>query len=135
MKTPVIKRNFWNLAASEKPSPFDVANRALELQYAAEQSQEQYITAEQARELGAGGAEYQYSKNNAPWTNWITCIDDCVYAESDYSWKVKYRATKQAQPEPADPHATLRAEYAKQVSWTGSREDVIALLKELEILK
>jgi len=35
----------------------------------------------------------------------------------------------------ADKHATLRAEYAKQVSWTGSREDVIALLKELEVLK
>jgi hypothetical protein len=29
----------------------------------------------------------------------------------------------------------LRPKALKQVSWTGSREDVIALLKELEVLK
>jgi hypothetical protein len=82
------------------------ANRALALQNITYQTnppqcppQETYITAAQARELGAGNAEYQYSKDNAPWSNWITCVDYCQYEKSNDSWMVKYRAIKQSHPD------------------------------------
>jgi hypothetical protein len=65
-----------------------------------------YITAAQARELGAGNAEYFQESEG-----WMVCDPFCYYAE-----RYKYRAIKQAQPEPVDPHAALRAEYAKQVA-------------------
>jgi hypothetical protein len=74
----------------------------------------EYITAEQARELGAGKAEWRFAKSDGVW---CVCGKYCEYLE--HSWfgnrPIKYRAVKQAQPEPVDPHAALRAEYAKQV--------------------
>jgi hypothetical protein len=79
MTTPVIKRNFWNLAASEKPVMFDVANRALELQYAAEPEP----------------VDEQ--------TEWVKI--EGVDHEPRYEQVVE-----------VDPHAALRAEYAKQVA-------------------
>lgn len=101
MQAPQLKEQFYLQAEKQLCviSPLiEIINKALELQHAAEQSQEQYITADEARKLGAGNAEYQYSKNNAPWTEWITCYLGCRYEESDDSWKVKYRAIKQPEP-------------------------------------
>jgi hypothetical protein len=68
------------------------------------QQESEYITAAQARELGAGNAEYFQAGV------WIPCDFDCSYLGS-----IKYRAIK-AQSEPVDKHAELRAEYAKQVA-------------------
>jgi hypothetical protein len=98
----------------------------------AEQQESEYTPAAQARELGSGNAEWYSSAEK----QWITCNNYCHYSPD-----FKYRAIKQAQPEPAytqftpydtaekmryiqssirqpepiDPHAALRAEYAKQV--------------------
>jgi hypothetical protein len=75
----------------------------------------EYITAAQARELGAGKAEWSCEINGE---HWYACTDGCVYASHSQitGVPIKYRAIKQAQPEPVDPHAALRAEYAKQVA-------------------
>ena len=75
------------------------------------QQESKYITAEQARELGAGNAEFHkpvpaYQSLN----EW-----DVVGYTHQYSHHNKYRPIKQAPPVPVDPHAALRAEYAKQV--------------------
>jgi hypothetical protein len=73
--------------------------------------QEQHlITAEEARKLGAGKAEYSFDANV-----WHVCRKGCEYLNVFKGKAFKYRAIKQAQPEPVDPHAALRAEYAKQV--------------------
>jgi hypothetical protein len=80
--------------------------------YRAIKQESEYITAEQARELGAGNAEYSDSRNK-----WHIVEDHfCFPTVSAFNGStVKYRAIKQAQPEPVDPNAALRAEYAKQV--------------------
>jgi hypothetical protein len=72
-----------------------ICNKAIEIALA-EQQESEYITAEQARELGAGNAEFQYQGE----TKWRACNSDCRY-NADPS--IKYRAIKQAQPEPVDP--------------------------------
>jgi hypothetical protein len=71
------------------------------------QQESEYITAEQARELGAGNAEWR----SGGYSDWQICGEDFQY----FSLGVKYRAIKQAQSKPIDPHAAIRAEYAKQV--------------------
>jgi hypothetical protein len=96
-----------------------------------EQQESEYITAAQARELGAGNAEWRH-KTYRP--KWVLCNEHCPYKSVIDGIHVQYRAIKQAQPEPVDPHTALRAEYDKQPIWTGSREDVIALLKKMELL-
>jgi hypothetical protein len=69
-----------------------------------------YITAEQAREMGAWNAEYFQGSEG-----WMVCGPFCYYAEG-----YKYRAIKQAQPEPQyrkiegvdhDPRYELVKEY------------------------
>jgi hypothetical protein len=63
--------------------------------------QETYITAAQARELGAGAAEWNYNDTS---NRWFLCTDQCVYPSY-----LKYRAIKQAQTEPVD-HVKLLGE-------------------------
>jgi hypothetical protein len=90
----------------------NIANKAIEIALAEQTQQETYITAAQARELGVGNAEYSIDP-----AVWHTCWQGCEYLDTFNGAKFKYRATpKQAQPEPVDPHAALRAEYAKQVA-------------------
>jgi hypothetical protein len=91
--------------ADGKYSVVDVFNKAQELAEANAQ-QETYITADQAQKRGAGNAEY---RSNKFWV-WQTCGENFMYWST-----LQYRAIKQAQPEPVDPHAALRAEYGKQV--------------------
>jgi hypothetical protein len=79
----------------------------------AEQQESEYITAAQARELGAGNAEFNHPTMREEWN---VCVETCSYPKSMYGGDYKYRAIKQAQPESVDPHAALRAEYAKQVA-------------------
>jgi hypothetical protein len=88
----------------------DIVNKAIEIALA--EQQETYITAAQARELGSGNAEYSINE-----VDWYTCKVTCKYrTNAVFSCRTyKYRAIKQSQPEPVDPHAALRAEYAKQV--------------------
>jgi hypothetical protein len=101
------------------------------------QQESEYITAAQARELGAGKSEIEIVPGG-----WIVCGAACGYIDKYLGIDIKYRAIKQAQPEPVcqwqendnsrgfdklaekqspellipvDPHAELRAEYAKQV--------------------
>jgi len=70
---------------------------------------EEYITAEQARALGAGNAEFYYHGG------WVTCSGYC------YPNTPKYRAIKQPMP---DPHAELKALYAQQVLY-GTLDDYV----------
>jgi hypothetical protein len=110
----------------------------------AEQSAEpesEYITAEQARKLGTGNSEWFDAEDG----NWFYCEKATDYFPRGHIER-KYRAIKQAQPEPVkeydeaaflkqfetnlkrdreeffrvtepvDPHAALRAEYAKQLA-------------------
>ena len=109
-QVPQIKKNFWNLALSERPVMLDVANRALELQYATEANAEQeqpLITAEEARKLGVGKAEFQAGDGE-----WIVCkpIGGCVFPFEkrflDNNEVIKYRAIKQ--PEPVEPTCQVR---------------------------
>jgi hypothetical protein len=145
---PKITETHW-LAASKKfttgHTVMDVCNKAIEIALAEQKSIEmirnididwqesEYITAAQARELGAGNAEY---RSNKFWV-WQTCGENFIYWDTS----LQYRAIKQAQPEPVeqwqendnsrgfdklaekqspellipvDPHATLRAEYIRQ---------------------
>jgi hypothetical protein len=148
---PKITETHW-LAASKKfttgHTVMDVCNKAIEIALAEQKSiemirnididwQEPYITAAQARELGAGNAEYSLDEDV-----WCVCSDRCEYGTvARYSQKqYKYRAIKaQTEPvdndveflkrfkenvltdvnralqsEPLDPHASLRAEYIRQ---------------------
>lgn len=108
-----IKQVHWDKAYTEHLTQeaafvfIDLANRAIEIALAeANAQQETYLTADEARKLGAGNAMYLLDGI------WIPC--DGVHYHDNF----KYRAIQpqpQAQPEPADPHATLRAEYSKQV--------------------
>ena len=81
-----------------------LANRAIEIALA-EQSTEQYITAEEARAMGAGKAEWFDDAFN----QWNLCTPDIC----NYHPYFKYRAIKQ--PEPVHPHAELKAMYEQQV--------------------
>ena len=115
----------------------DVVNKAIEIALAEQQTQprpisdlgmtfipkrgdilqeSEYITAEQARELGAGNAEFSLQDGC---NEWHVTTFNCPYLDNALLSRtpIKYRAIK-AQPEPVDPHAALRAEYAKQVSWS-----------------
>jgi hypothetical protein len=146
--------DYWYAVVNER---IDAVNKIA----LAEQQESEYITAAQARELGAGNAEYQGATGT-----WYPCYEGCSYTVN-WNNDIKYRAVKKAQPEtiikqfgtiyekngdifldgfvadgcgttddsitalakavikrinlelgkpePSDPHATLRAEYAKQV--------------------
>ena len=105
----------------------EMCNKAIEIALA-EKASEQYITAEEARKLGAGKAEYFHHWSNV----WLLCHLDCSY---DHNFK--YRAIKQEYdeaaflkrfeenikadkarslvPEPVEPHAELKAMYEQQV--------------------
>lgn len=76
-------------------------------------TESEFITAAQARELGFGNAEW-FNKLSK---TWVVCSRDCGYNEFQANGdKFEYRAIKQAQPEPIDKHAELRAEYEAQVA-------------------
>jgi hypothetical protein len=110
MATPHITieqaRAIWPMLAVQKHYN---ANLAIDK---ANAQQETYITAVQARELGAS-AEYYASAEDY----WKTCAFLEVFPSAFEDGEViKYRAIKQAQPEPVDKHAALRAEYATQVA-------------------
>lgn len=69
-------------------------------------TQEQYITAEQARALGAGNAEWLTSKGN-----WCMCGATDFLSLSIGGEVIKYRAIQpQAQPEPVEP-MVLRSDF------------------------
>lgn len=107
--------------------PNEIANVALDLRANAQQP---LISAEEARKLGAGKAEYFSAA-----TGWNVCQASCTY-EKDFQYCAikqlepaqpfslnatifipkRKDADTQAQPEPVDPHAALRAEYAKQIA-------------------
>jgi hypothetical protein len=74
-----------------------------------------YITAAQARELGAGKAEWSCEINGE---HWYACTDGCGYASHSQitGVPIKYRAIKQAQPEPVDPHAAEIAALKAQIA-------------------
>jgi hypothetical protein len=69
----------------------------------AEQQESEYITAEQARELGEDKVEWFAPYANPP--TWIPCRGDAKFPRyfSGTAMEIKYRAIKQAQPEPVDP--------------------------------
>ncbi len=86
-------------------------------------SEQEYITAEEARELGAGKAEWF----DDAFKQWKLCTPDIC----NYHSYFKYRAIKQHEPldlsnikgvgrnfeikpEPVDPHAELKAMYEQQ---------------------
>jgi hypothetical protein len=64
----------------------------------------EFITAEQARELGAGNAEWRWSDGT-----WESVGDVFPYFTD-----AQYRAIKQAQPEPSIKRADLCIEYLRQ---------------------
>jgi hypothetical protein len=102
----------------------NIANKAIEIALA--EQQETYISAEEAARLGSGNVEMLLSTGE-----WFVIHGYYLYP----SWE-KYRAVKQAQPEPVpfplpahdraklkaqqaktepvDPHAAIRAEYIRQ---------------------
>jgi hypothetical protein len=81
----------------------DICNKAIEIALAEQSAQQEtYITAEQARELGAGNVEFENFAGH--------------FAKVDEIRGVEYQL------------------HPKQPTWTGSRDDVIALLKELGVL-
>jgi hypothetical protein len=95
-----LKPEFYQQAESDLGvmSPLlYIINRALELQYEAEanEQQETYITAEQARELGAGNAEFNHPTMRDEWN---VCAETCSYPNSIYGENYKYRAIR-AQPD------------------------------------
>lgn len=84
-------------------------NSAIDAHNKANAEQEQYITAEEARKLGAGMAEYFQAGV------WIPCDYDCSYLDN-----FKYRAIKQPAPEvpqyPSPYEKIEPVEPLKQVS-------------------
>lgn len=73
----------------------------------AEKKQETYITAEEARKLGAGNAEFQYNDGK-----WGVCDKWCIYNDTE---NFKYRAI-QAQPEPT-LSMEMRIENEAGLAW------------------
>jgi Protein of unknown function (DUF551) len=120
---PKITREIWNTASCTiggGSSSWKICNKAIEIALAdqhqieanrdianAEAELNDYITAAQARELGAGNFEVLCEDGK-----WQTGTQDCPYREMWQGEVIKYRAIKQSQPEPVGPHADLRAEYA-----------------------
>lgn len=111
-----ITQKHWNTAAQELGAGSigaEIANRANEIAEAEAAKSvhpdsieaDRYITAEQAKALGAGNAEWRsYSKT----AKWNVCTDyNCEYATG-----FEYRAT---QAKPTEPHAELKALYQKHV--------------------
>jgi hypothetical protein len=98
-----------NETSDGKYSIVDVFNKAQELAEANAQ-QETYISAGEARKLGAGNAEWRIVASEIE-PRWYLCTEQINYCDSI---EYRYRAIKQAQPEPVDPHATFRAEYQRQ---------------------
>ena len=111
-KVPHITRKHYDEAfdycvENASPTAVDICNKAIEIALT-EQSTEQYITAEEARKLGAGKAEWQGDSGE-----WYECGERCSYNKTWGDLPLKYRAIKQ--PEPVEPHAELKAMYAQQV--------------------
>lgn len=114
-KVPHITHEDWIATVATLPKdhdlrPSEIANKALELRYAPKPSQEQpLISADEARKLGAGNAEYFDSSLGM----WQVCKIWCAYS-TKYSdgAAFKYRAIKQ---KPVEPHAELKAMYEQQV--------------------
>jgi hypothetical protein len=189
MTVPKITQKHWTQAMDALISPImqsvDVCNKAIEIALS-EQANEQYITAKQARELGAGRVEF-YAPNLQKWLvcgevfNYLDCFEE-KYKQTTIkyraikpqaqpvSWNTKYTDSTpklsvgnsafedwfQAQPfatqtgikqmcrdsyaagmgDPLVTYVTTQAqpEPVKILPWTGSREDVIALLKEKGLL-
>lgn len=96
-------------ALGESLSYVEICNKAIEIALA-EQQESEYITAKQARERVIAGDEIECFWPELKNDSWDICV-----VGQDYPNDFIYRAIKQAQPEPSDPHAKLRAEYAKQV--------------------
>jgi hypothetical protein len=112
MTIPKITQKHWDKAYAEhraKEPAFvfiDICNKAIEIAIA-EQQESEYITAEQARELGAGNAEWFC------FGVWNVCDGSEGYVDkfSDDE-KCLYRAIKQAQPEPRQDMETCLANEA-----------------------
>ena len=111
MTIPKITIEQFRAASPAKDDLLEIFNNRID-KANAEQQESEYITAEQARELGAGNAEFFGNDTQS----WYECEAGCKYFSEIYNKPVKYRAIKQAQPEPVDQHAKLRAEYAKQAT-------------------
>jgi hypothetical protein len=77
------------------------------------QQESEYITAAQARTLFLDGGSIEFFGEDEQ--RWFECGNGCRFFEQINGKPIKYRTIKQAQPEPVDPYAALRAEYAKQV--------------------
>lgn len=89
--------NAWLLASNMAIDAYNKAN------------EQPLITADEARKLGAGKAEY-LSWNG----DWVICEENQFKHTSFVTEKpIKYRAIKQ--PEPVEPHAELKAMYEQQV--------------------
>ena len=86
-----------------KYSIVDVFNLAQEIVETSTQP-DNLITADEARKLGSGKAEYRYRRllSSWKWYAWIEC--SASFEESTPTWEVQYRAIQpQAQPvQPAD---------------------------------
>ena len=131
---PYVSKRDHGILLEVENSLIDAYNEAN-----AEQAQpEQYITAEEARKLGAG-AEWLGATGT-----WYLCSEGCAYIDTWNNAVVKYRAI-QAQPVVKneyfqDPAGTIPAieaqpEPVAPPAWTGSRDDVIALLNDLNVLR
>jgi hypothetical protein len=110
------------------------------------QQESEYITVEQARELGAGNAEWLSISGD-----WSVCDKGCSYratSVNDESFEIKYRAIKQAvgttvngEPMPVEEAQELLRTTYDSHDWSINdttqikrRDDVIALLKEEGLL-
>ena len=83
--------------------------------YNEKQSQEQYITPEEARKRPLQDVDWYHSEDG-----WITPTAWHIYSDNRkyrLAWHVKHPATEHAQPGsvPAVPHAELKAMYEQQV--------------------
>ena len=92
-----ITEKLWQKAVDSLPfgnrPQIAIANKAIEIALA-EQSQDQYIKADEARKLGEGNAEFQKSNGE-----WVRCGKWCVYNPTHDDGSVwKYRAIKQPEP-------------------------------------
>lgn len=109
-------------AQSRATFTINEVNAAIAQESAEQATQNQLITAEQARALGAGNAEYIFLGA----AKWMTRTENCCYLDTDV-YQYKYRAIKKEVPaepqvaawptphEKVEPHAELRRLYAQQV--------------------
>lgn len=108
------------LATAEPALLIDICNRAIEI---AQAEAEQFITAEQARALGAGAEYYQPESER-----WITCEHLERFPASFHDGEViKYRAIKQ--PKPAEPTKETLHNVLKEGE-VNERADFHALVKQ-----